>query len=185
MLWSGALLVLAHTVSTSTMEVLRSFRSTFVLGADRSCRVHRNRRRSADRGSFRPSRGPSHHAYDPAVSRYVESDPIGLRGGINSYGYADWNPLTYADPTGEAAGAIPLQGSISIRFPRPVPLPAWLGPAEAVVGAGIAGYAIGTAIYPYIAVPLGDAIEWVCSDNENDKLRKRCQALKDSILKTC
>jgi len=36
--------------------------------------------------------------YDPTSSRYVESDPIGIRGGINTYGYADWSPLAYADP---------------------------------------------------------------------------------------
>jgi RHS repeat-associated protein len=39
--------------------------------------------------------------YDPAVGRFVESDPIGLSGGSYStyeYGYA--NPLLYTDPTG-------------------------------------------------------------------------------------
>jgi RHS repeat-associated protein len=38
--------------------------------------------------------------YDPSVGRYVESDPVGLRGGINLYQYAHANPLTYTDPTG-------------------------------------------------------------------------------------
>jgi uncharacterized protein RhaS with RHS repeats len=40
--------------------------------------------------------------YDPSTGRYRESDPIGLEGGLNTYGYALQNPLRYADPTGEA-----------------------------------------------------------------------------------
>ena len=38
--------------------------------------------------------------YDPAIGRYVESDPIGLAGGVNSYLYASANPLVRIDPLG-------------------------------------------------------------------------------------
>ena len=38
--------------------------------------------------------------YDPALGRYIQSDPIGLRGGLNTYGYAGGGPLMRVDPQG-------------------------------------------------------------------------------------
>ncbi|MES2676063.1 MAG: RHS repeat-associated core domain-containing protein [Pseudomonadota bacterium] len=40
--------------------------------------------------------------YDPSIGRYIESDPIGLAGGINLYLYALGNPNRYTDWNGQS-----------------------------------------------------------------------------------
>jgi RHS repeat-associated protein len=42
-----------------------------------------------------------HRWYQPGMGRYTKPDPLGLAGGMASYGYADLNPLVKIDPTGE------------------------------------------------------------------------------------
>ncbi|MDZ4099922.1 MAG: RHS repeat-associated core domain-containing protein [Methylophilaceae bacterium] len=60
----------------------------------------------------------THRDYDPSTGRYIESDPIGLLGGVNTYAYVGSDPLRYIDPRGlnplliralAAAGAVALE----------------------------------------------------------------------------
>jgi RHS repeat-associated protein len=38
--------------------------------------------------------------YDPSTGRYVESDPIGLEAGVNTYAYVDSDPISFEDEFG-------------------------------------------------------------------------------------
>lgn len=41
-----------------------------------------------------------HRTYDPSLGRYISSDPIGLAGGLNTFGYVGQSPLHLRDSTG-------------------------------------------------------------------------------------
>ncbi|WP_252053671.1 RHS repeat-associated core domain-containing protein [Acinetobacter silvestris] len=54
--------------------------------------------------------------YDPITGRYVESDPIGLDGGLNTYGYVGGNSLHAVDPRGQFAILIPFLPEIGLML---------------------------------------------------------------------
>ena len=123
--------------------------------------------------------------YEPGTGRYVESDPIGLGGGLSTFGYANANALQYIDDLG-------LDATATLVFPRPMPLPSLAAvclsnPVSAVgCGAGF-GTAIGTVAYPiiepYLIRPVVDLCFREEADAEDDD--DQCEALYQSILQTC
>lgn len=63
-----------------------------------------------------------HRDYNPALGRYVQSDPIGLGGGINTFGYVGGSPVAISDPSGLLA-PIPNMPVFPTVAPAPIPAP--------------------------------------------------------------
>lgn len=63
-----------------------------------------------------------HRTYNPASGRYLQSDPIGLAGGLNTYGYVEANPLSKTDPMGLSSTTMGWGPDLVRLGPQPLPM---------------------------------------------------------------
>jgi uncharacterized protein RhaS with RHS repeats len=87
--------------------------------------------------------------YEPSSGRYLQTDPLGLGGGLSRYAYAGGNPLIYSDPLGLLSNksywvevGLGLAGGTIIGFGMLIEAPVIIvGGVVFEVGAGVyAGY---------------------------------------------
>ncbi|MCG8430494.1 MAG: RHS repeat-associated core domain-containing protein [Candidatus Omnitrophica bacterium] len=82
--------------------------------------------------------------YKPSVGRFINKDPIGLRGGINLYGYVGGNPIRFVDPSG-------LFWNLNGNLHDAVDIIA-TGGDIVVIGGVIVAIGTGTAALPAVAI---------------------------------
>lgn len=110
--------------------------------------------------------------YDPSTGRYIQSDPIGVGDGPNTYGYVNQNPVNLYDPDGEATVGV------AVCFIWPI---GTVGCGLAAVGAA---YAIQHGINgtrDALAQRAGEEQCATSSGNNGDDENEECRFLREKI----